>query len=75
MLLQQDPSLVAALPEDVARFFSQNQLVALLDIDITPSMSAYDVVKRQGSQLTPAAHMLISRLYLGVGKNYHSDVW
>lgn len=75
MLLQQDPSLAAALPEDVARFFAQNQLVALLDIDITPSMSACDIVKRQGAQLTPAAHLLISQLYLNIGKTYDPDNW
>jgi len=75
MLLQQDPNLVAAMPDDVARFFAQNHLVALLDVEVTSPMSAYDIVKRQGAQLTPAAHLLIAQLYLGVGKAYHPADW
>ena len=75
MLLQQDPNLVAALPADMACFFAQNHLVALLDVESSVSMSGFDIVKRHGAHMAPAAHLLIARLYQAMGNTYNSDDW
>ncbi|MBS98061.1 MAG: LysR family transcriptional regulator [Oceanospirillaceae bacterium] len=75
MMLQYDVNLLAVLPLDVADFFSSNNLISVLDIKITSLKSKIGVVKRKDVNLTPTAHLLISKLFKNQEKAYDPGAW
>ncbi|RCW91815.1 LysR family transcriptional regulator [Marinomonas foliarum] len=75
MLLQHDVNLLAVLPHDVAEFFISKGLIALIDVKVTSLMSKIGIVKRKDTSLTPTAHLLISKLFVGAGITYDQAEW
>ncbi len=75
MLLQQDPSLVAVVPQEVAKYCVSVDILSCLDIYIPSLMGPHGVVKRAGYQLSPEAHLLVSELFKSAGKDYDASAW
>ena len=75
MLLQQDPTLVAVIPEEVAKFCVSTNILSWLDICLPSLMGPYGVVRRSGSHLPPGVHLLISELFKIAGRKYIPESW
>lgn len=61
-LLQQNPSFVALVSIDVARFFSAHELAHILPIRLTLRSEPYELVTRKGLPVSPGAQLLIAQL-------------
>jgi len=64
-LLQQDPELVAVMPEDVARLALDHGLLARLPLDLLSRSEPYEIVTRHGVGLTAPTELLIQELING----------
>ncbi|WP_313519388.1 LysR family transcriptional regulator [Pseudomonas sp.] len=62
MLLQEDPTLVALMPIEVAQFAIRNGLLTRLPLQIHSRTEAYSAVTRQGAALTAPAALLLEEL-------------
>ncbi len=62
MLLQEDPTLVALMPIEVAQFAIRNGLLTRLPLQIHSRTEAYSAVTRQGAALTSPAALLLEEL-------------
>ncbi len=75
MLLHQDPTLVAVIPEEVAKFCVSTNILSQLDVCIPSLMGPYGVVRRSGAHLSSGAHLLIKELFKIFGQNYIVKSW
>ena len=75
MLLQQDPTLVAVIPEEVAKFCVSTNILSQLDVRIPSLMGPYGVVRRTGAHLPSGAHLIIRELFKIAGKNHTVMHW
>jgi len=62
LLVQQDPSLLAVIPAEVANFCEQFELLVKLPVSLRALVEPYGVISRVGADLSPAATMLIEAL-------------
>jgi len=62
MMLQEDPSLVAVIPREVAEFGEKFGLLVQLPVALRALIEPYGAISRIGSDLSPAALLLIDEL-------------
>jgi len=58
MLLQQDPQLIALMPEEVADAAARMEVLVSLPLHMRSRSEPYSLVTRQGVQLSPSARLL-----------------
>ena len=61
-LLQANPSFVALVSIEVARFFKWRQMARILPLALSSQSEAYELVTRKGATVPPAAKLLIEEL-------------
>ncbi|VVN65411.1 LysR family transcriptional regulator [Pseudomonas fluorescens] len=62
LLVQQDPTLLAVIPVEVAEFCEQFDLLVKLPVSMRALIEPYGVISRAGADLSPAAALLINEL-------------
>lgn len=62
MMLQEDPLLVAVTPREVAEFGEKLGLLQQLPVSLRALIEPYGAISRIGSDLTPAARLLIEEM-------------
>jgi len=62
LLVQQDPTLLAVIPAEVAQFCEQFDLLVKLPVSLRALIEPFGVVSRVGTDLSPAARLLIEEL-------------
>ncbi|MFJ3485980.1 LysR family transcriptional regulator [Pseudomonas sp. NPDC090202] len=62
MLLQEDRELLAVIPREVARFGEKFGMLVQLPVMLPALSPAYGIVRRAGSDITPAAQLLIEEV-------------
>ncbi|MNL22573.1 hypothetical protein D3C87_1439250 [compost metagenome] len=62
LLVQQDPSLLAVIPAEVAQFCAQFELLVTLPLSMRALVEPYGAISRAGADLPPAATLLINEL-------------
>lgn len=62
LLVQQDPTLLAVIPAEVAQFCEQFDLLVKLPVSLRALIEPYGVISRVGADLSPAASLLIEQL-------------
>ncbi|MNY80082.1 hypothetical protein D3C86_2209860 [compost metagenome] len=60
--MQQDPTLLAVIPVEVAEFCEQYDLLVKLPVSLRALIEPYGVISRVGADLSPAATLLINEL-------------
>ncbi|VVN68142.1 LysR family transcriptional regulator [Pseudomonas fluorescens] len=66
LLVQQDPTLLAVIPVEVAEFCEQFDLLVKLPVSLRALIEPYGVISRAGADLSPAAALLIHELQQGL---------
>lgn len=61
-LLQSNPSFVALVSIDVARFFVAHGILHILPISLSSRSEPYELVTRKGSPVSPGSRLLIDKL-------------
>ncbi len=61
-LLQANPSFVAVVSIEVARFFARQQMSCILPLNLVSRSEPYELVTRKGGAPQPAAQLLIDEL-------------
>lgn len=61
-LLQANPSFVALVSIEVARFFKLRQMARILPLTLASESEPYELVTRRGAPVSPAAKLLIEEL-------------
>jgi DNA-binding transcriptional LysR family regulator len=61
-LLQSNPSFVALVSIDVARFFEAHGITCILPVSLASRSEPYELVTRAGWPVTPGARLLIEKL-------------
>src|SRR5690606_36222841 len=61
-LLQANPSFVALVSIEVARFFKLRQMARILPLTLASESEPYELVTRKGAPVSPAAKLLIEEL-------------
>ncbi|WP_420994075.1 LysR family transcriptional regulator [Cupriavidus sp. 30B13] len=64
-MLQEDPTLVAVMPREVALFGERFGLVARLPVTLPALEEPFGVISRAGSAPSPGARLLIGELFAG----------
>ncbi|MDZ5434900.1 LysR family transcriptional regulator [Pseudomonas fluorescens] len=62
LLVQQDPTLLAVIPAEVAGFCAQFDLLVTLPLSMRALIEPYGAISRAGTDLPPAATLLIDEL-------------
>ncbi|MFJ3373089.1 LysR family transcriptional regulator [Pseudomonas sp. NPDC086251] len=62
LLVQQDPTLLAVIPMEVAGFCEQFDLLVKLPVSMRALIEPFGVISRAGADLSPAATLLINEL-------------
>ncbi|MDD2104244.1 LysR family transcriptional regulator, partial [Pseudomonas putida] len=62
LLVQQDPTLLAVIPGEVAEFCEKFDLLVKLPVSLRALIEPYGVISRAGADLSPAATLLINEL-------------
>jgi DNA-binding transcriptional LysR family regulator len=62
LLVQQDPTLLAVIPMEVAGFCQQFDLLVKLPVSMRALIEPFGVISRAGADLSPAATLLINAL-------------
>jgi DNA-binding transcriptional LysR family regulator len=62
LLVQQDPTLLAVIPMEVAGFCEQFDLLVKLPVSMRALIEPFGVISRAGADLSPAATLLINAL-------------
>lgn len=62
LLVQQDPTLLAVIPAEVAGFCAQFDLLVTLPLSMRALVEPYGAISRAGADLPPAATLLIDEL-------------
>ncbi|MDT4884249.1 hypothetical protein FQZ97_1203710 [compost metagenome] len=62
LLVQQDPTLLAVIPGEVAEFCEKFDLLVKLPVSLRALIEPYGVISRAGANLSPAATLLINEL-------------
>ncbi|MGY2340569.1 LysR family transcriptional regulator [Pseudomonas sp. SDO5532_S415] len=62
LLVQQDPTLLAVIPAEVAGFCAQFDLLVTLPLSMRALVEPYGAISRAGTDLPPAATLLIDEL-------------
>lgn len=62
LLVQQDPTLLAVIPAEVAAFCEQHHLLVKLPVLLRALSEPFGVISRAGADLSPAATLLINAL-------------
>jgi len=66
LLVQQDPTLLAVIPMEVAEFCEQFDLLVRLPVSMRALIEPYGVISRTGADLSPVAILLINKLRQGL---------
>ncbi|MFZ6049957.1 LysR family transcriptional regulator [Pseudomonas sp. CR3202] len=62
MLLQEDPTLVAVIPREVAEFAERFGVLVQLPVSLRALVEPFGAVSRAGTELSPAARLLLEEL-------------
>lgn len=62
MLLQEDPTLVAVIPREVAEFAERFGVLVQLPVSLRALVEPFGAVSRAGTELAPAARLLMEEL-------------